>query len=87
MSTDTPTTKSAPGFVWVLGVLASFAVLSMLAQALFGQDRVTDPRMSERLDNLKEVKAAQTANVQKMGLEVGASKDRLAKSLEVLKTM
>ena len=87
MSSDSPTSKSATGFLWVLGAMASFALLSMLAQAFYGQDRVTDPRMEERLKNLDETKGAQLANVKKMGLEVGGSSERLAKSLEVLKTM
>jgi hypothetical protein len=87
MSSDSSTTQRAPGFVWILGALAFFAVVSMLAQYFFGQDRVTDPRAADRLSNLSEIKAAQAANVKKMGLEVGSSQERLAKSLEALKTL
>ncbi len=95
MSADSPSaSRSAPGFVWVLGFLALFAVLSMAAQAWFGHNRGTfeqepfiDSREGDRLANLNDVKAAQLANVKKMGLEAGASQERLAKSLETLKTL
>ncbi len=87
MSSDSSTIQQrrAPGFLWILAVLLSFAVLAFLAQGFFGQDRVTDPRVGDRLANLSEIKAAQAANVKKMGLETGASAERLAKTLEQLK--
>ena len=87
MSSDSSTIQQrrAPGVLWILAVLLSFAVLAFLAQGFFGQDRVIDPRVDDRLANLTEVKAAQAANVKKMGLEMGASADRLAKTLEQLK--
>jgi hypothetical protein len=95
MPVDTPTaSKSAPGFFWVLIAVASFALLSMLAQGLFGksqgpfeQQPFADAREGDRAAYLNEVKAAQLANVKKMGLEPGASEARLAKSLETLKTL
>lgn len=55
-------------------------------QGFFGQDRVVDPRGEDRAKNLDEVKAAQVANVKKMGLEAGSSTERFGKALEVLKT-
>jgi hypothetical protein len=79
--------RRAPGILWILAVLLSFAVLAFLAQGFFGQERVTDPRVDERLANLSEIRAAQAASVKKMGLETGASAERLAKSLEQLKTL
>jgi len=84
MSSDSSTsTQRAPGFIWILGAFACFALLSLLAQAFFGQQR-TDPREGDRLANLAEIRTAQAVNVQKMGLEVGKSGERLAKALEVL---
>ena len=85
MSADSSTSpQRAPGFIWILGAFAGFALLSLVAQTFLGQQR-TDPREGDRLANLSEVKAAQAANVQKMGLEAGKSGERLAKALEVLK--
>ncbi len=85
MSADSSTSSQrAPGFIWILGAFAGFALLSLLVQSLLGQQR-SDPREPDRLANLNEIKAAQAANVQKMSLEAGKSGERLAKALEVLK--
>ena len=84
MSSDSTSPQRAPGFLWILGAFACFALLAFVFQGLFGQSH-TDPREAERLGNLSEIKAAQAANVQKLGLEVGKSSERLTKALEALK--
>lgn len=78
------TTQRAPGFVWLLGAFAGFAVLAAVLQGLLAGER-TDTRAPERLKNWEEINAAQVANVQKMGLEKGKSDATLAKGVELVK--
>lgn len=81
---DSPSNKRAPGFVWLLGVFAGFAVLGSVLSKVFTNER-PDPRAAERSANLAEISKAQNDNLAKMGLEKGKSAERLAASLEVLK--
>jgi hypothetical protein len=81
---DSPSPQLAPGFVWLLGAFAGFAVLGALINAVFHQER-PDPRSAERTANLAEITKAQSENLSKMGLEKGKSADRLAKGLELVK--
>lgn len=83
---DSTTTKRAPGFVWILGAFACFAVLSVVLQGIFTRERV-DPRIAERLANLDEITKAQQASLQKMGLEKGKSSAALAKGVTLVSGM
>jgi hypothetical protein len=78
--------KNAPGFVWLLGAFAGFAVLAAVLQSLFSAER-SDPRAAERLANWAEISAAQQANLQKMGLEQGKSSAALAKGLSLVSAL
>lgn len=77
------TSKSAPGFVWLLGAFAGFAILAAVLQGIFGAER-TDPRIPERLANWEEINKAQQASLQKMGLEKGKSSAALAKGVTLV---
>jgi hypothetical protein len=83
---DSPTTQRAPGFIWILGAFAGFAVLGAVLNGILKQER-PDPRAAERAANLAEITKAQNENLAKMGLEKGKSAVRLAKGLELVKTM
>ena len=78
--------QRAPGFIWLLGAFAGFAVLAAVLNGVFAGQR-PDPRGSERAANLAEITKAQNENMAKMGLEKGKSTDRLAKGLELVKAM
>lgn len=81
---DSSSNKRAPGFVWLLGVFAGFAVLGSVLGKVFTGER-PDPRGAERSANLAEITKAQNENLAKMGLEKGKSAARLASGLEILK--
>ena len=82
MSASTTSTR-APGFVWLLGAFAGFAILAAVLTSLFSAER-TDSRIPDRLANWDEIHKAQLANVQKMGLEEGKSAAALAKGLTLV---
>jgi hypothetical protein len=81
---DSPSPQRAPGFVWLLGAFAGFAVLGALINGIFTQER-PDPRSAERTANLAKITKAQNENLAKMGLEKGKSANRLAKGLALVK--
>ncbi len=84
MSDSTP--QRAPGFVWLLGAFAGFAVLAAVLQGIFAGERI-DARAAERFKNWQEINAAQQANLQKMGLEKGKSDAVLAKGVTLVKAL
>ncbi len=83
---DSPSNKQAPGFIWLLGVFAGFAVLGSVLTKVFSDER-PDPRAAEPSANLAEISKSQNEKLAKMGLEKGKSAARLSSSLETLKKL
>jgi hypothetical protein len=83
---DTPSTpKPAPGFLWFVAVFLGFGILAALLTA--GSGPRSNPRDTVRATEAGAVREEQNANLAKMGLEKGKSKERLAKAVEDLKAL
>ena len=83
---DTPSTpKPAPGFLWFVAVFLGFGILAALLTA--GSGPRSNPRDTVRATEAGAVREEQNANLAKMGLEKGKSKERLAKAAEALKAL
>jgi hypothetical protein len=75
--------NNPPGFIWILGAFAAFAVSLTLTQAYFG-NTVSDPAAVDRLANKVEILAVQNALLSKMNLVQGKSADTLLKHVDFL---
>ena len=79
---DSSIPQRAPGFFWLLVVLAGlFAVVTLLPSRV-----AIDTRADTRTDNRAAIGAIHTPNLEKMGLVKGKSADALAKGLAMIKT-
>ncbi len=83
-STSSPK-KPAPGFFWFLVAFLGFAVGASLLTRLGGER--PNPRDQERAAAAAEIKALHAENLEKMGLAVGKSAEKLAKGVEALKAL
>jgi hypothetical protein len=80
MSDSSPAPR-APGFLWLLAILAGLVVVMLVLP----QRSASDPRDLVRADNKAEIAKIHAPNLAKMGLEKGKSTDALTKGAGLVK--
>lgn len=81
---DASSQQRAPGFLWLLGALAGFAIVAMLLNTFIAGER-PDPRAEVRAQNRDDIAKVNNDALAKIGLAKGASDDALAKGLAAIK--